>query len=293
MSQNVILAPIGKELIETLTIPDLKKEYRVSWDVFECLQPLVNGNHKNEFSGSFHDKNKNKKCCTEEYICLPHANVERGKGDSAKFYENIPFTYHTHPKYYYTEYGVNIAPPSGEDIGVFLRGCIESKTCVHIVLSLEGLYIMYANPCFIKQARRLYKRAKKNNNIHARSIYNVALIGAEILGMVTHEFRTTWNVDQWLHWVRSRFVCRNVPAQEYSQEIREKFKYHCEECSDEYIQNFQQLFHEIVRTSFELAGCSAENTIQNTRWSEGNWIDVDFITWEQAKKQGYVTIKCC
>ncbi len=288
MNENIIIPE--SEIQETINIDTPIKEYHITWDVFEKLYPLVNGEHKNEFSGAFHES-IDVECCSKEFVCLPSVKITRGKGDSARFFDTIPFTYHTHPKYYYTAYHVKIAPPSGEDIGVFLRGCVESKTCVHIVLSLEGLYIMYANPCFIRQARRLYKRGKTNE--YARAAYNIALVGAEILGMVTHEYRSIWTTEEWLQWIRSRFVCKNVPTQEYSSEIKQKFKYHCDDCSDVYIKKFQNLFNKIVRTSFKLAKCSAENTIHQTRWKEGNWIDVDFISWEKAKTDGFVRIRCC
>jgi hypothetical protein len=254
-------------------------------------------NYKNEFSGSFQHsqqfdviKNKNKKhvhsstTCTNTESCLGHANITTGHGDSAHFYDYVKFTYHTHPIFYYHEYHVNIAPPSGEDIGVFLRGCIENKTCVHLVLSKEGIYIMIANPCFVKQARNLLNY----NTKLSLGYYNIALIGAEILGMKTHEYREVWSVQRWLQWVRDRFVCKNIEMSDYEDEIRTKFNYHCDsnQCQGftkkNDIQTFQNIFQNIVSTSFQLQQCASTNPFQNNKWSAGNWIDVQFISWDDC-----------
>ncbi len=283
----------------------------IPWDIIQPFGALVSGEHKNEFSGIFyHPKqrvqsrkrghriveshvgtgrcNNNRGCGGNAGARVMRASIHGGHGDSAQYYEDVPFTYHTHPKYYYEEYHVNIAPPSGEDIGVFLRGAIEDNSIVHVVFSMEGIYVMIANPCFVEQARNMYQRGKKDKR--ARAAYNIALVGAEILGMETHEHRSTWSVDEWLAWIRGRFVCRNIDVEEYTDDIKQKFDYHCEDCDPLEINRFQDLFKEIVRTSFELAQCSEINAAQHTRWTEGNWVDVQFVTWENAQRDGGVRI---
>lgn len=280
-------------------------DLNISWDILKVLQPLVlKDNYQNEFSGSFQQsqeydivKNKNKQhihasSCSDTETCLGHANITTGHGDSAHFYDYVKFTYHTHPKFYYDHYKVNIAPPSGEDIGVFLRGCIENKTCVHLVLSKEGIYIMIANPCFVRQARNLLNY----NTKLSRGYYNIALIGAEILGMKTHECREVWSVEQWLQWVHDRFVCKNIEMGDYENEIREKFNYHCDNnncqgfTKNNDIQTFQNIFQQIASTSFQLQQCASTNPFQNNNnWTGGNWIDVQFISWDNAKNG--ITIK--
>lgn len=279
-------------------------EYSISSEILQNLQDLVtNPKIKNEFSGIFEEtreetvkgKHIHAEHCSEEYECLAHANITNGHGDSAQFYDHVKFTYHTHPKYYYTHYQVRIAPPSGEDIGIFLRGCIEKKTCVHLVLSLEGIYIMIANPCFVKQARNLLKF----NTQESLAYYNIALIGAEILGMETHEYRSEWSVEQWLEWIRGRFVCRNIQIENYANDIREKFGYYCSEetCGENFdkinenIQEFQTKFKEIVENSFQLAQCSEYNPIQESRWTQGNWIDVDFVSWKKASADKQIVLR--
>lgn len=278
----------------------------LSWNILKQLKPLVFENHKNEFSGEIHTHESysvsnpaKKERRRGEYIreetcshgsCVSQVSITRGNGDSAKFYSDVEFTYHTHPIYYYKKYGVKIAPPSGEDIGVFLRGCIEHNSCLHLVLSKEGVYVMYANPCFIEQARRLYERDTKES----RTYYEIALVGAEILGMETHECRDQWTVEQWLQWIRNRFVCRTIQTSEYEHEIRQKFNYHCDDCLDIFeganIEKFQQLFREIVQTSFDLARCSERNEYRGTRWSEGNWLDVEFFSWKRAQDEGGIRL---
>jgi hypothetical protein len=210
---------------------------------------------------------------------MAHATIVRGKGDSASFFQDVPYTYHTHPAFYYSEYGVNIAPPSGEDIGVFLRGCVEDKSCVHFVISREGIYVIIPNPCFVYQARELLKRDVRR--------YNIALVGAEILGMQTHEFRDTWTPEQWLEWVRGRFVCQSIEVEDYKEDIKSKFEYHCE-CGAADIENFENEFKDIVRNDFQLSNCSHRNPLyaDNPYWTQGNWIDVDFKTWRQLEREG-------
>jgi hypothetical protein len=104
--------------------------------------------------------------------------------------------------------------------------------------------------------------------------------------METHECREAWSVDQWLAWIRGRFVCRNVDVADYKRDIRRKFKYHCESCDPLDVGRFQDLFKDIVRTSFELARCSDLNAVSQTRWSEGNWVDVSFKSWTELESRG-------
>lgn len=269
------------------------------------IKPLIMSRTiKNEFSGSlhrssgeFHGEHERAehvegKCCSEEWECFAHASVVRGVGDSASFFEDIPFTYHTHPTYYYTEYGVKIAPPSGEDIGVFLRGCVEEKSCVHLVISREGVYYIIPNPCFVYQARKLRKENKRD--------YNIALVGVEILGMQTHEFRDSWTTDRWLEWIRSRFVCGDILVNDYREDIRDKFEYHCE-CGEADLKNFEREFKRIVREYFDLSTCAHRNPLSRmakkskeeeyAMWTEGNWIDVGFKTWRQLEEDGGLEMK--
>jgi hypothetical protein len=186
--------------------------------------------------------------------------------------------------YYYKAYNVKIAPPSGEDIGVFLRGSIQTMSVIHIVLSVEGLYVMIANPCFVEQARNLLH----GSHPLSKSYYHIAVIGAEILGMTTHEFRSKWTTDEWIQWIRNRFVCSNVDARSYEQDIRKKFTSQCPTCPplDDDIRAFNEQFKHVVRTSFELAPCTDVNALSNSRWKEGNWVDVEFVSWDDAERLG-------
>lgn len=290
-------------LVRRKKTPDRVVEYSISSEILENLQKYVtNPEIQNEFSGIFEEtrnetikgKHIHAHSCSQEYECLAHANVTTGHGDSAHFYDHVKFTYHTHPAYYYTRYGVKIAPPSGEDIGIFLRGCIEKKTCVHLVLSLEGIYIMIANPCFVRQARKLLYFDTPTSIAY----YNIALIGAEILGMETHEYRDTWTVNEWLQWIRNRFVCGNIKTSEYTRDIKEKFGYYCSEdtCAEfndiqRDVQLFQDRFKDIVENSFKLAQCSEYNPIRESKWTKGNWIDVDFVSWEKAFEDKHIMLR--
>jgi hypothetical protein len=266
-------------------------EFKIPWDILETyIQPLViNREIKNEFSGSIHVNGDHEvhgaeqvesTSCSSEFVCMQRASIVRGVGDSAPFFDDIQYTYHTHPTYYYTEYGVKIAPPSGEDIGVFLRGCIEEKSCVHLVVAKEGIYYIIPNPCFVHQARRLKKLNER--------LYNIALVGAEILGMQTHECRDSWTPQRWLEWVNNRFVCSEMAVHEYADEIRAKFNHHCDSCtkiaSDDALQWFHEEFLKIVN-KFMLSMCKYTNPIIRAHWGRGNWISVGFKTWNELRRE--------
>lgn len=262
-------------------------DFKIPWDILDTyIRPLVvNRSLRNEFSGSIHtdgdhevhgaEQIESSNTCSNEFVCMQRASIVRGMGDSAPFFENVEYTYHTHPTYYYTEYGVKIAPPSGEDIGVFLRGCIEDKSCVHLVVAKEGIYYIIPNPCFIHQIRRLRK-------VDERS-YNIALVGAEILGMQTHECRDSWTPSKWIDWIRNRFVCSEILVHEYDDEIRTKFNRHCNSCSPLVMEEFQNEFLRIVN-KFQLEMCRYTNPIINRQWGKGNWIDVGFKTWKELER---------
>lgn len=282
-------------------------DLNLSWDILAQLEPYVTSDYKNEFSGTFvtgeedspsEDNNKHtthvhtQKCMTtEEVACLATATITKGQNDSAQFFHQIPYTYHTHPKFYYAHYDVQIAPPSGEDIGVFLRGCVESKTCFHLVLCCEGIYIMHANPCFIRQARQLLREDSERREMDF-ALYNISIIGAEILGMETHNYRNSWSVDQWLQWIKGRFVCNTIQTKSYEQEIRQKYDHFCSSCPelDENIKVFENIFKNVVEQTFQLSQCAATNTVSKSKWTQGNWVDVEFVSWEDAKAKGHIHI---
>lgn len=279
-------------------------EFKIPWDILDTyLRPLVtNRSLRNEFSGAIqaasgkhhaHEsgaEHVESESCSTEFVCMQRASIVRGSGDSAAFYENIPYTYHTHPIYYYNEYGVRIAPPSGEDIGVFLRGCIEDQSCVHFVIAKEGIYHIIPNPCFVHQARRLRKRDLRK--------YNIALVGAEILGMQTHECRDSWTPERWIAWVRDRFVCKSLLVEEYKTDILDKFRHHCSSCdpftkesTEQLILRFQEEYDSIVRNDFMLNACRYTNPIIDAQWGQGNWIDVGFSTWKQLEEAHGLHVK--
>ena len=274
---------------ERIPVPSII-EFKIPWDILDTyLRPLVtNRSLRNEFSGAIHRADEHHHAhesgvehvesehCSTEFVCMQRATIVHGSGDSAAFFEDIPYTYHTHPIYYYKEYGVRIAPPSGEDIGVFLRGCVEDRSCVHFVIAKEGIYYIIPNPCFIHQARRLKRRDFRK--------YNIAMIGAEILGMQTHECRESWIPERWLDWVRGRFVCGRMLVDEYEDEIRHKFGHHCTSCTplSDVIGNFQTEFRSIV-DEFQLNMCQYMNPVMQAQWGEGNWLDVGFSKWSDIE----------
>ncbi len=264
--------------------------FKVPWDILSThLRPLVqDASLRHEYSGAIQTANDDyhadeagakhveSDSCSTEFVCMQRASIVNGSGDSAAFYEDIPYTYHTHPVYYYNEYGVKIAPPSGEDLGVFLRGCVEDKSCVHFVISKEGIYYVIPNPCFIHQARRLKKRDLRK--------YNILMVGIEILGMQTHECRDSWTPERWLEWVRGRFVCGEILVHEYKDEIQQKFSHHCRSCDKLLVDKFQEEFLDVIN-EFRLNMCQYTNPILNKQWGETNIFDVGFFRWQQMEAQ--------
>jgi hypothetical protein len=149
----------------------------------------------------------------------------------------------------------------------------------------------------VYQARRLLKDNRRD--------YNIALVGAEILGMQTHEFRDSWTTGRWLEWIRSRFVCGEILVGEYREDIKDKFEYHCE-CGEADLENFEREFKRIVREYFDLSSCAHKNPLVKLHnqlresgttsrfgdeWTAGNWIDVGFKSWREVEADGGLNVQ--
>ena len=85
--------------------------------------------------------------------------------------------YHVHPYQCYIDEKVIWGWPSGEDLRQTILFAIGGNFA-HIVFSLEGLYVMEVNPCFIKFLQSLPDQDK-----------SVIIAWIEILGKSTHELR--------------------------------------------------------------------------------------------------------
>lgn len=92
-----------------------------------------------EISGSFQIK-QNK---DDIMLYIDPSKIVSGNGEST---EHIPGkgTFHTHPREAYMKYNVKYGMPSNHDYLAFLSSTCNpvEKTIFHIVVSLEGLYII-------------------------------------------------------------------------------------------------------------------------------------------------------
>jgi len=113
--------------------------------------------------------------------------------------------YHVHPYQCYIDEKVIWGWPSGEDLRqTILFGM--GGNFAHIVYTLEGLYVMEVNPCFIKFIQNLKDEDK-----------SVIISWIEILGKSTHELRGL-NVNKvklvkpqdWLKFVNNLNVDMNI-----------------------------------------------------------------------------------
>jgi hypothetical protein len=134
----------------------------------------------------------------------------------------------------------------------------------------------------VHQARRLKERDER--------LYNIALVGAEILGMQTHECRDSWTPERWVEWIRNQFVCKKILINDYSSDIEDKFKMHCRSCdSKNLVKRFEREFKHIVE-QFSLQSCAfyaneSGADLQN-EFGEGRWLSAHFVPWDKLEREG-------
>lgn len=114
-----------------------------SSEVLDILKQLPHS-HTNEISGvltitnSFYNKSKSEMIWKVDLI-----EGTKSEGDNENIIiENDRYTFHTHPKDAYIRYNVEFGWPSGQDYVGFLNGVLSVKSLFHVVVTIEGVYII-------------------------------------------------------------------------------------------------------------------------------------------------------
>jgi hypothetical protein len=81
-------------------------------------------------------------------IAVAKNSIYEGSEDGIEMYKGV-FNFHTHPEDAYKRHNVDIGWPSSTDYKGFLIAWDELGTILHVVVSLEGYYILSLNPEWI------------------------------------------------------------------------------------------------------------------------------------------------
>tara|TARA_Y100000389_G_scaffold97419_1_gene94164 strand:- start:356 stop:1291 length:936 start_codon:yes stop_codon:yes gene_type:complete len=114
-----------------------------------CINSLKNLSYKgfsfessnlsqNELAGNFYVKILNNNTLE---LCLNKNSIIEGKSQGVNIKEGL-YNFHTHPKKAYEDNKVKIGWPSAQDYIGFLKSYLKYKTILHVVITLEGLYLL-------------------------------------------------------------------------------------------------------------------------------------------------------
>ncbi len=81
---------------------------------------------------------------------------------------NDKYNFHTHPRDAYIRNGVNYAWPSNHDYSGFLKAVFYSKSVFHVVVTLEGIYIISISPDYAGDINTL-----RSNYDHIERMYDI------------------------------------------------------------------------------------------------------------------------
>tara|TARA_B110000211_G_C14063309_1_gene546590 strand:+ start:1223 stop:2158 length:936 start_codon:yes stop_codon:yes gene_type:complete len=93
---------------------------------------------QNEIAGNFYVKILHNNIIE---LCLNKNSIIEGTAQGVKIKEGM-YNFHTHPKKAYKDNKVKIGWPSAQDYLGFLNSYIKYKTILHVVITLEGLYLL-------------------------------------------------------------------------------------------------------------------------------------------------------
>tara|TARA_Y100000389_G_scaffold201685_1_gene245036 strand:- start:386 stop:1285 length:900 start_codon:yes stop_codon:yes gene_type:complete len=126
----------------------------------------IKGKTQKELVGNFKiDKIK------DNNIIININEINMGEDESTDIKEGI-YTFHTHPKDAYISNNVELGWPSAQDFLGFLNSFINYSTILHLVISLEGIYLLLLGKDFdinfvnknYKEIRRQIKQKFKYSN---------------------------------------------------------------------------------------------------------------------------------
>jgi hypothetical protein len=100
-------------------------------------------------------------------ICLTDDEIVMGN-DEDVIVENKRYNFHTHPKDAYVRNGFRYGWPSSHDYIGFLKAVIEVGCIFHVVVTLEGVYIISVAKEYVNQLKYM-----KDNEEYIEKIYNI------------------------------------------------------------------------------------------------------------------------
>lgn len=114
-----------------------------------------NGNiSQKEIAGRFKVKNIDKGV---HHLSIDKKSIIHGDEDGVMIIDGL-YNFHTHPKQAYNKYKVDLGWPSAQDFIGFLGSVIVYHTILHIVISIEGMYLLTLRDYWINKTDEL------NNN---------------------------------------------------------------------------------------------------------------------------------
>ena len=111
-------------------------------------------------------------------LCLNKNSIIEGTKQGVNIKEGL-YNFHTHPKKAYKDNNVKVGWPSAQDYIGFLNSYMKYKTILHVIISLEGIYLLTLKKFLsLKFINNNYKQIKKEilkkfkNTISEKDIYD-------------------------------------------------------------------------------------------------------------------------
>lgn len=120
-------------------------------------------NGKKEFFGSFKivDNIKDANNNIIHTLDIVPGSLISGSKDDVTAHPSV-YNFHTHPVAAYKMYKVKFGPPSVQDYKSIYTLCKKHNTIVHLVASLEGIYVVYLLPDVTGSEKEILKTITKN-----------------------------------------------------------------------------------------------------------------------------------
>jgi len=128
---------------------------------------------------------------TDKNISSKIIKTNSGTKDSVSAPDAI-LSWHSHPVSCYKNEGTIYGWPSGEDLRESIISGMAGSAC-HLVPSVEGIYVIQVNPCFISKLISLRKESvsKKYSNLDFNLVRGLIISLTETYFKFTHLYRTT------------------------------------------------------------------------------------------------------
>lgn len=160
---------------------------RLGKTTLKTLKEMVYGGNidnsgTQEFTGKFYVESISKYW----KLSIQENTVSTGKDDEVDGDEH-PFSFHTHPKETYKKFKVKYAWPSGTDYESIWEMLVTLSGIMHIVASLEGLYVVSLGEEWVNKLSELKEMSNKEKK-KLLSIYKLPYTSAEEGGITPEQY---------------------------------------------------------------------------------------------------------